>query len=124
MLNEGTCHMKYVHYWHFQKAWYADVNANPNPERIGWHDSARIQKHWNEKYLIENSACLTRGEVKKKLFAMYPGCILVKDRPYHQGARWHGFKGGSREGVFGLHKKPIKEKNVSKQVCTETQQED
>lgn len=88
--------MKYVHYWHFQRAWYAKVNDNPNSERVYWHNSGAVQKHWNEECLIEDSAWLTHGEVKKKLTEMYPEYTLVKDRPFHEGARWNGYKHGSR----------------------------
>lgn len=111
--------MKYVHYWHFQKSWYAEVNDDPNPERVFWHNSCYVQDVWNEKYLIESSAWLTHGGIKKKLTEMYPECILVKDRPFHQGARWRGFKGGSREGAMGIHKKPIKERNTARQIDTQ-----
>ena len=89
--------MKYVHYWHFQRAWYAEINDDPKPERVYWHNSSYGQEGWNKRYLIENSAWLTHGEVRKKLTKMYPDCILVKDKPFHQGARWRGYKHGSRE---------------------------
>ena len=111
--------MRYVHYWHFQKAWYVEVNDDPNPERVFWHNSGMLQESWNEKYLIEGSEWLTHGEIKKKLSEMHPGCVLVKDRPYHQGARWRGFKGGSREGSVNVHKKPIKEIIVARRINTE-----
>jgi hypothetical protein len=116
---EEDLKMKYVHYWHFQKAWYAEVNNDPNQDRVFWHNSGALQENWNEKYLIEGSAWLTHGEIKKKLTAMYPECILVKDRPFHQGSRWHGFKCGSRKGAMAIHKKPIKERNTAKQINTQ-----
>ena len=111
--------MKYVHYWHFQKAWYAEVNNDPNSERVFWHNSCYVQDGWNEKYLIEGTAWLTHGEIKKKLAEMYPNCVLIKDKPFHQGARWRGFKGGSREGSVGIHKRPIKERSAVRLVNTQ-----
>ena len=112
--------MRYVHYWHFYKAWYAEVNDDPNPERVFWHNSGSLQECWNEKYLIKDSEWLTRGEIKKKLAELYPECTLVKDRPFHQGARWRGHKGGSRRGEpLGLRiKHPIKERNTARQINT------
>ena len=88
--------MKYVHYWHFNQRWYALVNDNQNSERVYWHNSADLQDIWNEKYLIPGSECMTKREVKGKLTQMYPGYILVKDRPFHEGRRWYGNKVGSR----------------------------
>ena len=88
--------MKYVRYWHFQRAWYAEVTNTPTPERVYWHNSGTLQDLWNEKYLVEDSAWLTHKEVKKKLKEMYPDHILVKDKPFHYGARWNGYKHGSR----------------------------
>lgn len=89
--------MKYVHYWHFNKNWYARINDNPKPERIcgGREDNYVIYDCW-EQYFVEGSAFLTRREVKQKLTELYPGLALVKDIPYHEGARWFGNKCGSR----------------------------
>lgn len=87
--------MKYVHYWHAYKRWYAEINDNPNSERVYWHNNDDCQEMWN-KWLIENSELMTHKEIKKKLSEMYPNYILVKDKPYHQGARWKGNKHGSR----------------------------
>lgn len=88
--------MKYVHYWHFYKRWYAEINDDPNPERVFWHNSISAQEYWDRVYLIENTEWTTHREVKAKLQELYPECILIKDRPFHQGARWHGYKHGSR----------------------------
>lgn len=88
--------MKYVHYWHFYKRWYAEVSDCPNPERVGWHNSGACQEMWNERWLVEGSEWMTHREIKKKLSELYPDCILVKDKPYHSGARWNGYKHGSR----------------------------
>ena len=116
--------MKYVHYWHFQKAWYAEVNDDNNTDRVFWHNNASLQKCWNDKYLIKDSEWLTHREIKKKLTEMYPECILVKDKAFHQGARWHGTKGGSREGFPQSNrakyriKPPIKERKTAKQIDT------
>lgn len=88
--------MKYVHYWHFYKRWYAEVNDNPNPEKVYWHNSGTCQEMWNERWLIEGSELMTHREIKKKLSELYPDYILVKDKPYHYGARWNGYKHGSR----------------------------
>ena len=115
--------MLYVHYWHFQKAWYAEVNSNPNSERVSWHNSGIIQEHWNENYLIEGSEWLTHGEIKKKLAEMYPNCTLIKDKPYHWGWRRPGGKTGSYRNVknapFGFNtKKPIKERKTVRQINT------
>jgi hypothetical protein len=113
--------MTYVHYWHFYKAWYLEVNNNSSPERVFWHNSVSMQEYWNEKYLIEGSEWLTRGEIKKKLTEMYPKCTLIKDRPFHQGARWRGTKGGSRRGdPLSLRSKhPIKERNTVRKINTQ-----
>lgn len=110
--------MKYVHYWHFQRAWYAEVTDSHDAERIYWHNSASVQEHWNEKYFIEGSEWLTHCEIKKKLTEMYPEYTLIKDKPFHQGARWRGHKGGSRRGEpLGLRiKHPIKERNTARQI--------
>lgn len=88
--------MKYVHYWHFYKCWYVEVSDDPNPERVFWHNDYSLQQNWNRKYLIENSEWLTHREIKEKLMELYPEYTLVKDRPFHQGARWRGYKHGSR----------------------------
>lgn len=88
--------MQYVHYWHFQKAWYANITESTNPEAIYWHNSARIQSLWNEKYLIKGSEWMTQREIKTKLMEMYPNCILIKDKPFHEGKRWNRHKHGSR----------------------------
>jgi hypothetical protein len=88
--------MKYVHYWHFYKRWYAEVNDYPNSERVYWHNDGACQEMWNERWLIEGSEWMTHREIKKKLSEIYPDYILVKDKPYHQGARWNGYKHGSR----------------------------
>lgn len=88
--------MKYVHYWHFYKRWYAEVNDNPNPEKVYWHNDGACQEMWNERWLIEGSEWMTHREIKKKLSEIYPNYILVKDKPYHQGARWNGYKKGSK----------------------------
>lgn len=88
--------MEYVHYWHFQKAWYVKVTDNPTPQCIYWHNSGDVQDLWNRRYLIYGSAWLTHREIKKKLRELYPGYILVKDKPFHYGARWNGYKHGSR----------------------------
>ena len=113
--------MRYAHYWHFYKAWYVEINDNHSPERVFWHNDGSMQEGWNEKYLIEGSEWLTHGEIKKKLAEMHPECILVKDKPFHQGARWRGHKGGSRRydtASFKL-KRPIKERNTTKQIYTQ-----
>ena len=108
--------MSYVHYWHFYKAWYAEVNNDPNPERVFWHNDGYLQEHWNSTCLVEGSEWLTHGEIKKKLAELYPGCTLVKDRPFHQGARWRGYKGGSRryDTACLKIKHPIKERNAAR----------
>ena len=88
--------MKYVHYWHFYRRWYAKINDNPNTEFIGWHNDGACQEMWNELWLVEGSEWMTHREIKKKLAEMYPNYILIKDKPHHQGARWNGYKHGSR----------------------------
>ena len=88
--------MKYIHYWHFYKRWYAEVSDDPNPERVFWPNDYSLQQLWNKEYLIENSEWLTHREVKAKLNELYSGYILIKDRPFHQGARQRGYKHGSR----------------------------
>ena len=88
--------MQYIHYWHFQRAWYSEVTDKTKPQRICWHNSCYVQDHWNKRYLIEGSNGLTHREIKKKLRELYPNYNLVKDKPFHYGARWHGYKHGSR----------------------------
>jgi hypothetical protein len=118
--------MCYVHYWHFYKAWYVEVNDNPSSERVFWHNSGSMQECWNEKYLIEGSEWLTHGEIKKKLTEMYPECTLIKDQPFHQGARWRGHKGGSQRGdpISLRIKHPIKERKTARQIFTQKSQKD
>ena len=112
--------MKYIHYWHFYNAWYVEVNDNPRPERVLWHNDRCMQEFWNEKYLIEDSEWLTHGEIKKKLTEMYPEGTLIKDKPFHQGARWRGYKRGSRryDALSIRIKHPIKERNTARQIRT------
>lgn len=88
--------MTYVHYWHFQKAWYVRFTNCPTPERVYWHNSAVVQDFWNQKYLIAGSECMTEREVRTKLKEANPDFILIKDRPFHEGRRWFGYKTGSR----------------------------
>ena len=116
--------MKYVHYWHFYRVWYVEINDNPNQERVFWHNSGSTQERWNREYLVEGSEWLTHGEIKKKLAEMYPDCILVKDKPYHCGWRQPDGKTGShrnrKNAPFGLNtKKPIKERRLVRQLQTE-----
>ena len=115
--------MKYIHYWHFQKAWYAEINDNPEPEKIAWHNSGTIQDYWNEKYLVKDSEWLTHSEIKQKLTEMYPDCQLVKNKPYHYGWRRFDEKTGSYRNMkcapYGFNtKRPIKEKSTTKTITT------
>ena len=115
--------MLYVHYWHFQKAWYAQINNNPKQERVYWHNSGTLQECWNEEYLVTDSEWLTHGEIKKKLTEMYPDCVLVKDKPYHWGWRRPDGKTGSYRNTkcapYKLNtKRPIKERKVAQQIRT------
>jgi len=88
--------MTYVHYWHFQKAWYVRLTDCSTPERVYWHDSARIQEFWNQHYLIAGSEWMTEREVRTKLKEANPDFIIIKDKPFHEGRRWFGYKDGSR----------------------------
>lgn len=88
--------MKYVHYWHFHKAWYAKLSESKDRKQLYWHNSSAMQDFWNKEYLIEDSTFLTHREIKAKLIEAYPEYTLVKDRPFHEGRRWFGYKQGSR----------------------------
>lgn len=88
--------MKYVHYWHFYRRWYAEINDNPNPDRVFWHNDGDLQEWWNKECLVEGSEWMTHREIKEKLTEMYPEAILIRNKPFHQGARWNGRKEGSR----------------------------
>lgn len=88
--------MMYVHYWHFQRAWYVRITECSIPERVYWHDSSRVQELWNQHHLIAGSECMTEREVKAKLKESYPDFTLIKDKPFHEGKRWFGYKDGSR----------------------------
>lgn len=88
--------MKYIHYWHFYKRWYAEINDNSEPERVFWHNDGSCQEMWNKEWLVEGSEWMTHREIRKKLTEMYPDYILVRNKPFHQGARWNGYKKGSR----------------------------
>lgn len=88
--------MKYTHFWHFNKNWYAEVTESPETALVYWHNSSAVQDSWNEKYLIEDSTCLTERQVRAKLKELYPDYILIKDKPFHEGRRWRGNKEGSR----------------------------
>lgn len=88
--------MQYIHYWHFNKNWYAKVNNNPTPERVHGHrEDHYIYKCW-APYFIDGSTFLTHREIKKRLLEIHPECIPVKDIPFHEGRRWFGNKKGSR----------------------------
>lgn len=88
--------MIYVHYWHFQKAWYVRLSDCSTPERVYWHDSAVVQEFWNQNYLIAGSEWMTEREVRAKLKEASAEFILIKDKPFHEGRRWFGYKCGSR----------------------------
>lgn len=88
--------MKYVHYWHFNKRWYALVDDMPIKKDVYWHNCSYVQDYWNKEYLIEGADYMTHREVKNKLVSMYPNYILIKDKSFHEGRRWFGNKGGSR----------------------------
>lgn len=88
--------MRYLHYWHFQKAWYAKLNDCATPQRVYWHDSAVVQEVWNEKYLVKGSEWMTEREVRSRLTEINPDFLLIKDKPFHEGRRWFGNKKGSR----------------------------
>lgn len=89
--------MRYLHYWHFNKNWYAVLNSDSRSRKIYWHseDDGTLNNSW-EEYRIHNSALLTHREVKKLLTESCPNLILIKDIPYHEGRRWFGNKKGSR----------------------------
>lgn len=89
--------MLYVHYWHFQRAWYARITESPVAEPIYWHNDKLYQNYWDEEYLVKESKWITHRQVKQKLQELYPNCILVKDKPFHEGRRWSGYKQGSRK---------------------------
>lgn len=84
--------MRYLHYWHFNKVWYAKL-SDSNDNKVYWHN---MQELWNEEYLISGSEGLTEKQIRAKLIETYPDFILIKDKPYHEGRRWFGYKDGSR----------------------------
>ena len=88
--------MQYIHYWHFQKAWYCKLTDCATSQRVYWHDSAVVQDFWNENYLIKGSEWMTEKEVRSKLMETNPDVILIKDKPFHEGRRWFNYKKGSR----------------------------
>lgn len=89
--------MNYIHYWHFANQWYMHINDNPNHDRIpSGNECDFYARHWQEEYLISDSAGLTHRQIKERLSAQYPNHILVKEIAYHEGRRWFGNKDGSR----------------------------
>lgn len=89
--------MMYLHYWHFNKNWYAVLNSEPGSRKIYWHgeDDYILNNSW-EAYRIHDAAFLTHREIKQLLTEAYPNVTLVKDIAYHEGRRWFGNKEGSR----------------------------
>lgn len=89
--------MKYVHFWHFNKQWFAKVNDNPDTERIyPCNESSTTTYDLWKEYLVSESSFLTQRQIKIKLKELYPEHIIIKDRTYHEGHRWFGNKRGSR----------------------------
>jgi hypothetical protein len=89
--------MKFIHYWRFSGQWYAEINDDPKHIRIPSGDECDYYAYaWKQERLIENSIGMTHRQIKKKLTTKYPDHILVKEIAYHEGARWHGYKVGSR----------------------------
>lgn len=120
--------MKYIHYWHFNNNWYMDIGDSPNHWRPSSanEDTRSWDSHYDD-YLIKNSVGLTHRQIKERLAKQYPGCTLIKQIAYHEGARWHGTKGGSREKdpckrlvnrAKYREKAPIKERNTARQINT------
>ena len=118
--------MKYVHYWHFNKRWYMYINENPNHAKIPSGNETDYHAYtWKEDCLLKDSVGFTHRQIKKYLSEQYPGFTLIKEVAWHEGARWHGTKGGSREGDPILNKSkyrikdPVKERNVARQITTQ-----
>ena len=109
--------MKYIHYWHFANRWYMHINDTPDHARIpSGNEACDSEYAWKEEYFIADSVGLTHRQIKEKLAVQYPDHVLIKEIAYHEGARWRGFKGGSREGAVNTHKRPIKERRFVKQL--------
>ena len=90
--------MEYLHYWHFANHWYMRKSNESSPEHIYGHNEFDANAYAiQEPYCIPGSAGLTKRQIKEMLIAKYPGCLLVKDKPFHEGKRWFGKKNGSRE---------------------------
>ena len=89
--------MKYLHYWHFAKQWYCFVNETPIHSKIpSGNEENDYAYKCKEEYLVEGSVGLTHHQIKEKLVELYPNCELIKEIAYHEGARWKGYKRGSR----------------------------
>jgi hypothetical protein len=121
--------MKYIYYWHFDNNWYMDISDNPNHWRptSANEDTCLWSSHY-DNYLIEDSVGLTHRQIKEKLTEQYPDYILIKKIAYHEGSRWHGTKGGSREKdpckrlvnrAKYREKAPIKVRNTARQINTQ-----
>ena len=90
--------MKYLHYWHFANQWYMYIDENANHARIPSGNETDCSAYtWKEDHLLKDSIGLTHRQIKEKLAQEHPDCTLIKEVAWHEGARWHGTKGGSRE---------------------------
>ena len=89
--------MRYIHYWHFANQWYMYIDGDPNHgEILSGNECEYYAYYWKEDYLIRDSIGLTHRQIKEKLTEQYPNYILIKEIAYHEGARWNGYKKGSR----------------------------
>lgn len=90
--------MKYIHYWRFNRQWYMKINDSSASYMIPGRNEENIYSYiLQEDYLIPDSLDLTHRQIKEKLTAEHPGCVLIKEIAYHEGARWFGYKHGSRQ---------------------------
>ena len=62
----------YVHFWYFNKRWYAEVNDVPifNRHRI---------VEWGQDTYVKGSDHFTERQIRALLRQEHPGYILIKD---------------------------------------------
>ena len=87
--------MRYIHYWHFNKKWFVRPTDSPTTRRVYLTREDNYCGHYDQ-CLIPGSDGLTERQIRERLVVLFPGSVLVKDKPFHEGSRWFGYKHGSR----------------------------
>jgi hypothetical protein len=87
--------MRYIHYWHFNKKWFVRQTESPTRQRVYLTHEDNYCGHYDQ-HLIHGSDGLTERQIRERITALFPDGVLVKDKPFHEGNRWFGYKHGSR----------------------------